>query len=147
MSYFRLPSKSTVQKASSYFPEQNGMVSLSKKLQNTVSSLNICGAQNFFTHCSIIVCLCSALLRAKFLSNHRRIHSGQKDEEKERQELLRAVICYKPPLLSPFLHLPHFPPLPHIKRTLPYMMKRKHHLYLSGGRRLSLVISGKSGPP
>jgi hypothetical protein len=27
--------------------------------------------------------VCSALLRAKFLSNPRRIHSGQKDEEKE----------------------------------------------------------------
>ncbi len=40
---------------------------------------------------------CSALLCAKFLSNPRRIHSGQKDEEKEGYELLWAVICYKPP--------------------------------------------------
>jgi hypothetical protein len=45
------------------------------------------------------------------LSNPNRIHSGQKDKEKEGYELLWAVICCKPPL-SPS---PTFPP-PHIAR-------------------------------
>jgi hypothetical protein len=54
--------------------------------------------------------ICSALLCAKFLSNPRRMHSGQK----EGHELLRTVICYKPPLLSPFAP-PPLPP-PHIAR-------------------------------
>ncbi len=54
--------------------------------------------------------VCSALLHAEFLSNPRRIHSGQKEYEKEGHELLRAVICCKPPHsppLSPCLPPPH----------------------------------------
>jgi hypothetical protein len=60
---------------------------------------------------TLSVYTCSALIRAKFLSNPRRIHSGQKDEEKEECELLWAVICSKPPF-SP----PPPPPPPHIAR-------------------------------
>jgi hypothetical protein len=59
------------------------------------------------------VTLCSAPLCANFLSNPRRIHSGQKDKEKEEYELLCVVICCKQPLLSP---LPPFPP--HVARLL-----------------------------
>jgi hypothetical protein len=59
--------------------------------------------------------ICSALLRAKFLSNPRRIHSGQKGKEKEGYELLWAVICCK----SPPLLLPHLPPPPHCTSVAP----------------------------
>jgi hypothetical protein len=49
------------------------------------------------------------------LSNPRRIHSGQKDKEKEEYGLLWAVICFMSPP-SPSLHLPPLP-TPCICRT------------------------------
>jgi hypothetical protein len=50
---------------------------------------------------------CSAQLCANFSSNPRRIHSGQKDKEKEEYGLLCvAICCEQPPHLSP-PHLAH----------------------------------------
>ena len=49
----------------------------------------------------ILQYLCSARPHAKFLSNARRIHSGQKDKEKEEYGLLWAVICCMSPLPPP----------------------------------------------
>jgi hypothetical protein len=56
---------------------------------------------------------CSAQPRAEFLSNPRRIHSGQKDKEKEEYGLLCAVICFMSPL-SPL----QLPPPPHTAHLL-----------------------------
>jgi hypothetical protein len=39
---------------------------------------------------------CTALHRVEFLSNPRRIHSEEEDEEKEEQGLPRALICCSP---------------------------------------------------
>jgi hypothetical protein len=72
---------------------------------------------------------CFAPLCVNFLSNPRRIHSGQKDKEKEECELLCAVICCKQPLLSP--------PPPHSARHLTCLW-----LYLSG-----LEGQGRAPPP
>jgi hypothetical protein len=46
---------------------------------------------------------CTALLKAEFLSNPRQIHSRQKDEEKEEQGLLGALI-YPSPAPPPPAH-------------------------------------------
>jgi hypothetical protein len=77
---------------------------------------------------------CSALLFANFLSNPRRIHSGQKDKEKEEYGLIWAIICCKQPLLSP---LPPFPPAPSPPRLL-----RPPVAMLSG-----LEGRGRASPP
>jgi len=45
--------------------------------------------------------VCTALPRVKFLSNPRRIHSKEEDEEKEEQGLPRAPICCSTTFPSP----------------------------------------------
>ncbi len=61
---------------------------------------------------AVIYSSCSARPRAEFLSNPRRIHSGQKDKEKEEYGLLWAVICFMSPL-SPLP--PSTSPLPTLR--------------------------------
>ncbi len=60
-------------------------------MKNQKQAFSSCFFSTYFLHININTC--TALPRVKFLSNPRRIHSEEEDEEKEERGLLRALVC------------------------------------------------------